>query len=194
MIKVRFHDADVRVDVASHDARDDYRRQRLTSTSIRTPAGSLGWLTINCIKNAALSGKVSGGTTWRGFRGVVTKEDCVYPAHSEFDMCSDILSIISRPRLNAIAVLAKCGMIVAAAILLAACGLQKDAPRCGSGHAARHASSGECAPSRLRIRLDGHASAVVAGFEYRRLDFTDTAAACGLGTVPVVTLADAGQD
>jgi hypothetical protein len=92
-------------------------------------------------------------------------------------MCSDIISIAFRPRRSAISALTKCGIIFAAAIVLAACGLQRDAPRCRSHHdAARRAASLRCTPSLLRVRLDAHTRGVAAHTEYVPLDFTNSSA------------------
>lgn len=100
-------------------------------------------------------------------------------------MCSEIISRAFRRRRQAIDVLTKCAIIFAAAMVLAACGLQRDAAKCSSGHTKR-AAGRECAPSGLRIRLDAHASGRAAGTEY----FTGTsAAACPLRGVQAVWLA-----
>ena len=99
-------------------------------------------------------------------------------------MCSDIISNAFRPRRRAFGALTKCGIIFAAVIVLAACGLQRDPPRCRSGHdSSRRGASLQCTPSLLRVRLDARAPGVAANAKYVPLDFTNTSAGLRVGVL-----------
>ncbi|HVB41222.1 MAG TPA: DUF4232 domain-containing protein [Streptosporangiaceae bacterium] len=91
------------------------------------------------------------------------------------------------------AVLGLCGLAVAAALLLCACGLQKS-PASGADRQAGKTAGADraCTASAIHVVLDARSAGVAAGTSVIPLDFTNSSAlSCRLGGFAAVTFAAA---